>query len=155
MRRIEHLHCEPKTRLTADFSQQSQGILGETNPLNMSPNGKDLDNVLYRVRQGPYYEKSVQKVDWYPMRTDNARPSDFTSSSIGSQNDHWTELALKGLIEKGKALNVKHVDLIDEEDSRDELGDSLVDVPIDDFIDLRSELMSDLCFLVFHELIHD
>ena len=34
-------------------------------------------------------------------------------------------------MEVGEALNVQHVDLVDEEDARDELGDAVVDVLVD------------------------
>ena len=54
----------------------------------------------------------------------------------------------------GEALNVQHVDFVDEEHAWHELGHSLIDVLVDDFVDLFSQLVGDFSLLGLDELTH-
>lgn len=46
------------------------------------------------------------------------------------------------------------MDLIDKKYTWNQLGNTLVYVSVDDFIDFTSEFVSDLCFLGLHDLSH-
>lgn len=45
--------------------------------------------------------------------TDRRVPSD---ASVGGHDENWGQVALQGTIQKGKALHVQHVNLVDEQD---------------------------------------
>lgn len=47
------------------------------------------------------------------------------------------------------------MDFIDEEDTRDEFGDTVVDIPVDDFVDLEAEFLGDLGLLGPVDLAHE
>jgi hypothetical protein len=47
------------------------------------------------------------------------------------------------------------VNLVDEEDTRYELSNALVDVTIDDLVDLSSQFLCNLCLFRFHDLTHE
>ena len=46
------------------------------------------------------------------------------------------------------------MDLIDKEDPRNEFGDSLVNIAVNDFVDLCSKFLGDFGFLGLHDLPH-
>lgn len=46
------------------------------------------------------------------------------SSPVGREHDDRREAALQGAVQIGEALDVEHVDLVDEEDPWHELGDA-------------------------------
>lgn len=89
------------------------------------------------------------------MRRNHVGASDGADSSIGGEDDDGGEGWLKGSVQKGEALDIEHVDFVDEEDSGDELGHSLVDVPVYDFVDFSSEFFGDLGLFGFHDLSHE
>jgi len=80
--------------------------------------------------------------------------SDFTNTSVGSQNDDRSEIAFKGSIQVGEALNIEHVDLINEQDTWNELSDTVIYVFVDDFVDFKSQFLGDFGFLWSINLTH-
>jgi hypothetical protein len=47
------------------------------------------------------------------------------------------------------------MDLVNEKHSRDQLSNSLIDIPIDDFVDLLTKLIREISLFGFHELAHN
>ena len=88
------------------------------------------------------------------MRGFDVSASDGADTSVSGEDHNGGKRGLEGFIQVGETFDVKHVDFIDEEDSRDQFGDSVVDVFVDDFVDFLSELLSDFSFLGLHDLAH-
>lgn len=75
-----------------------------------------------------------QKVEW-PVVPDD------TVASVGCKDDNGGDGRLQGPVQVGKALDVQHVDLINKEHPRDQLGHALVDVLVHHFVNLPSEFI--------------
>ena len=58
--------------------------------------------------------------------------------SVSSKDDDGGKVALKGSVEVGEALNIKHMNFIDEEDSWNQLSNTVVDVFVNYLIDFQS-----------------
>ena len=68
---------------------------------------------------------------------------DLADTSVGREDNDWCEVALKRSVHVREAFNVEHVDLIDEEDTWDELGATLLS-PLGNFlINLLTDLRLD------------
>ncbi len=80
--------------------------------------------------------------------------SDFTNTSVGGQDDDRSEIALKSSIQVGEALDIEHVDLIDEQDTWNKLSNTVIYVFVDDFVDFKSEFLGDFGFLWSVDLTH-
>lgn len=51
--------------------------------------------------------------------------SDVGDTSVCGKNDNWCSLAFKSSVEEREALHIKHMDLVNEEHSRYDLGFAL------------------------------
>mmetsp|Transcript_72480 Transcript_72480/g.212419 ORF Transcript_72480/g.212419 Transcript_72480/m.212419 type:complete len:368 (-) Transcript_72480:27-1130(-) len=89
------------------------------------------------------------------MRGDNVRAADGADTSVCGKNDDRAQGGFKSAVQIRKALNVKHVNLVDEEHTWHQLCDALIYVPVDDLVDLQPELFCDLCLPGLHEGAHD
>jgi len=78
----------------------------------------------------------------------------FANTSVGGQDDDRSEIALKGSVQVGEALNIEHVDLIDEQDTWNKLGNTVIYVFVHNFVDFKSQLLSDFGFLWSVDLTH-
>ena len=75
-------------------------------------------------------------------------------TSVCSKDDNGCQIAFKGSIEVCEALDIEHMDLIDEEDTWDQLCNTVIDVLVHYFVDLKSKLLSDLGLLWSVDLAH-
>lgn len=116
---------------------------------------EDVDHLLQVVRQRPDDDDAVQQVDRQAVRRADVGAADLADAAVGRKDDDRRQRRLEGAVEVREALDVKHVDLIDEEDARHEFCDALVDVAVDDLVDLLAQLVRDLCFLRLEDLAHD
>ena len=89
-----------------------------------------------------------------PMRRLHLSPLNRASSSVRGEDDDWGQVGLQSPVQIRKALNVEHVALIDKENSWDQVSDSVIDIFIHNFIDLGSQLLSDLSLLWSVHLVH-
>merc|ERR1719379_913769 len=80
---------------------------------------------------------------------------DRAHAAVRREDDDRRERALERAIQIREALDVQHVDLIDEEHAWNKFRDALVNVPVDDFVDFRAQLLRDLGLPRLHELPHD
>jgi len=79
---------------------------------------------------------------------------DSALATVGGEDDDGREGGLEGAVEKGEALKVEHVHLVDEEDAGHQLRNALVNVLVDNLVDLRAQLVRDLRLLGLHESAH-
>lgn len=71
-------------------------------------------------------------------------PTNVGDATVGGNDKDWGHLILKGTVQKGEALNVKHMHLINEEHTRDYLSLPLFP-PLPHFcVYLLSHLCTDL-----------
>lgn len=89
-------------------------------------------------------EQSVEEIQRDAMRSVIVSASDLGHSSVGRHHDDRCLLRLESSVEVGEALNVKHVDLVDEENTRHDFRSALLS-PFSNFlIDLISNLRLNL-----------
>lgn len=71
--------------------------------------------LLLRVGLGCDDQQTVKKIRWYAMWRLIIGPANVGYATVGGDDEDWGHLILKGTVEEGEALNVKHVHLINEE----------------------------------------
>ena len=77
------------------------------------------------------------------MRRLHISSSDLTDAPVGSEHDDRSQVALQCSIEVGEALDVKHVHLVNEQHTWDDLGATLLS-PLSNFlINLLADLRLD------------
>lgn len=76
-------------------------------------------------------------------------------SAVGSEDDDGSEVALKCSVQVGEAFDIEHVDLVDEEHSWHQLSNTVIDVLVDNFVDLKSQLLGDFGLLRSVDLAHE
>ena len=90
------------------------------------------------------------------MRCDYVgRSTDKSFASVGSEDDGRCHGGLEEGVEVGETLDIEHVNLVDEDDTWNDLCNALVNIALDDFVDLSSKFVSDFCPATFYEAAHD
>jgi hypothetical protein len=59
-------------------------------------------------------------------------------ASVGSKNNDGGKVAFKGSVKISETFNIEHVDLIDKENARNQLSNTVIDILVNDFIDFKS-----------------
>jgi len=88
------------------------------------------------------------------VRRDDISSSDGAHTSVGGKDNNGGQSAFKGSVKEGETFDIKHMNFIDEENSWDEFGNTLINVFVDNFIDFSSELFSNFGLLGLHNLSH-
>lgn len=99
----------------------------------MTPDIQDLTYFLGEVGLCLDYEGPIEQIDRQTVRGHIVCSSDLGDTSIGSHYDDWGLVGLEGSIEEREALNVKHMYLIDEENTRYNFSTSLFS-PLGNFL---------------------
>ena len=97
-------------------------------------------------------EQTIQKINRNSMRGQNLCPSNFADSSVGGEDDDGSQSGLQGAVEVCETFDVKHVHLIYKQNARNKLGNALVDVSVDDFVDFFTKLFGDLGLSRLHHV---
>ena len=110
----------------------------------MTTDVKDLANLLFRVRLGRNDKGAVKQIDGETVRRHVVRASNLSDTTVGSHNDDGSLVRLESTIEEREALNVEHMDLIDEQHTGHDLGAALLSPLGDLLVDLLTDLRLDL-----------
>ena len=86
---------------------------------------------------------------------DIGRSTDEGFSSVGGQHDGRGHGGLEKGVEVGETLDIEHMNLVDEDDTWDDLCNALVNIALDDFVDLSAKFIGDLCPATLDETAHD
>ena len=62
-------------------------------------------------------------------------------STVGGEDDNGSNGGLEGPMQVGEALDVQHVDLINEEDARNQLSNALVNVLVHHLVNLLPQFV--------------
>jgi len=89
------------------------------------------------------------------VRRSHVSALDLADTSVSGEDDDGGKVALKSSVHVGEALDIEHVDFIDEEDTGHELSDTVVDVAVHDLVDLKSQLLGDFSLLRSVDLGHE
>ena len=65
---------------------------------------------------------------------------DGANTTVGREDDDRGKRGFEGAVEVGEALDIEHVHLVHKQHARDQLGNALVDVAVDDLVDLATQL---------------
>mmetsp|Transcript_3118 Transcript_3118/g.5841 ORF Transcript_3118/g.5841 Transcript_3118/m.5841 type:complete len:468 (-) Transcript_3118:12-1415(-) len=143
----EHLHTVTKGRARSDLSKGLQAGSLNLDALHGGADGHDLHHLLDAVGHCSHDEHTVQKIDGDAVGCQDVSTPDVAHSAVCGEDDDWGEGGFEGAVEEGEALDVEHVHLINEENTGDQLGDSLVNVTVNDAVDLGTEFLRNLCLL--------
>lgn len=106
-------------------------------------------------RTGEGTDIPVQEVDRNTVRSDYVRGStDESFASVGGEYHGRCHGGLEEGVEVGERLDVEHVNLVDEDDTWNDLCDALINIAFDDFVDLSSQFISDFCPATFDKAAH-
>ena len=83
------------------------------------------------------------------------RPTDKGFASVGGQHHRRCHGGLEEGVEVGETLDIEHMNLIDEDDSWNDLCNTLVNIALDDFINLSAKLIGDFCPATLDQTAHD
>ena len=75
-------------------------------------------------------------------------------TSVGSKNNNGSKIAFKRSVKVSEAFNIEHVDLIDEEYTWNQLGNTVIDILVNDLIDFKSKFFGDFSLLRSVNLAH-
>lgn len=81
-----------------------------------APDLHDLPDLIHAVAFGRDDEHPVEQINRDPVRALVLGSSDPGHTSVRRHDDQRREVVLERSVEKGEALNVEHVNLVDEED---------------------------------------
>mmetsp|Transcript_30037 Transcript_30037/g.64108 ORF Transcript_30037/g.64108 Transcript_30037/m.64108 type:complete len:552 (+) Transcript_30037:87-1742(+) len=154
LRRRQQLHRVSQARLIAQVTQEAEGTFLDLNLLDLRPQGQDLNNFLRGVGQRSDDHEPVQEIHWDAVRGGHVGAANVAHASVGGKDDDRGQGGLQRAVQVGEALDVEHVDLVDEKHPGNELRHALVDVPVDDLVDLDPKLFRDFRLLLLHHLAH-
>mmetsp|Transcript_17904 Transcript_17904/g.71774 ORF Transcript_17904/g.71774 Transcript_17904/m.71774 type:complete len:98 (+) Transcript_17904:1087-1380(+) len=80
--------------------------------------------------------------------------SNCADATICREDDNGRKRRFKRTVQVREAFNIKHVDFINKEHARDQLGNTLIDVSIDNSIYLGTKLLSYLSLPRFQDRTH-
>ena len=89
------------------------------------------------------------------MRSLNISALDGANTAIRGKNDDGCESELESFVQVGETLDIEHVHFVDEQHTRNQLCDALVDVAVNNLVDFVSQLFRDFSLLPLTKLIHD
>jgi hypothetical protein len=104
----------------------------------------NLLNIILLVRFGAHNQHPIQQIDRQPMRALKLRSPDPRHALIRRHDHQRRQLALQRSIQKREALDIQHMYLVNEQNSRNDLCLAFL-APFSDFgVDLCAQLGFDL-----------
>ena len=98
----------------------------------------------------------IQEVYGDPVwGNDIGRPTDEGFASVCGQHHGGRHGGLEEGVEVGETLDIEHMNLVDEDDTWNDLCNTLVNIALDDFVDLSTEFIGDFCPATLDETAHD
>ena len=88
-----------------------------------------------------YKLKLSSNLSYSVLKQIGQHPPDLTSAAVGGKYNDGCNRRLESTMQVREALDVEHVDLVDEENAWHELGDALLNVLVDDLVNLLAQLV--------------
>lgn len=130
--------------LLGDLGKQGERVGAYVDLLLLGADGEDLLDLFAGVGVGTDDDDAVEEVERQAVRAAVAGAADAGVAAVGGHDDDGGELGLERAVDVAEALDVEHVDLVDEEDAGHDLGLTLL-APLADFgVDLVADLAADL-----------
>mmetsp|Transcript_3864 Transcript_3864/g.17004 ORF Transcript_3864/g.17004 Transcript_3864/m.17004 type:complete len:483 (-) Transcript_3864:42-1490(-) len=140
----QQLHRVPQRRRVADLAEPSERFLIHAKSLDGGAHRENLHHLLRRVRKCPDDDQTVQKIDGNAVRRGHVRALDLADAAVGGEDDDGREGGFQRAVEVREALDVQHVNLVDEEDAGDDVRLTFLP-PLGDFhVNLLANLRADL-----------
>ena len=117
----------------------------------MATDLQDLADLLRAVGLGGDDEGTIKQIDGETVRGLIGGSTDLSDTSVGGHDDDGSLVAFQSSIEEGEALDVEHVNLIDEEDTRHDLSTAFLSPLGDLLVDLFSYFRLDLTDITSEE----
>lgn len=130
--------------LLGNLSQQLRCTLRQLHVFFLATDLQDLCQFFCAVWLGRDDQGTIQQIDWQTVWAHVVGAADSSDTTVSCHDHDWCLVALKGSVKEGEALNVQHVDLIEEQDTWDDLGTSLFTPLGNLLIDLLTNLWLDL-----------
>lgn len=133
----------------------SEGVLLDLNVLGCAADRQNLHHIVQSVWHKSNDQQTVKQIHGDSVRGTHLNASDLTDTAIRCENHDGGQVAFEGSVQVGEALNVEHVNLIDEEDAWHKFSNTVINVFVDDFVDFKTELLSDLGLFRSVDLAHE
>jgi len=115
-----------------------------------APNTKNLFDLGIRIRGGRNDEGSVKKVDRDAVGRALLGTTHEGVSAVASHHNDGCEFVLNRAVEEREALNVEHVNLVNKEHARNNVGLALL-TPLGNLgVDLLTDLGLDFARIAFY-----
>lgn len=115
------------------------------------PDGEDLLEFGFFVGVSCDDDDAVEEVEGEAVGGDGLGAADLDVTSVGGHDNDWGEFVFEGSVDEREAFLVEHVNLVDEEHTRDNLGLAFF-LPFADFdIDLVADFGADLASVAREE----
>lgn len=111
----------PQGSLHADLGEEDLGVLGHLHLLLLGPDVEDLAELRLCVGLRGDDQEPVEEVDGDAVRGPVAGAADGGDAPVGGGHEDRGHVVLQGPVEEGEALDVEHVDLVDEQHPGDDL----------------------------------
>mmetsp|Transcript_75 Transcript_75/g.104 ORF Transcript_75/g.104 Transcript_75/m.104 type:complete len:299 (-) Transcript_75:618-1514(-) len=132
-RRVDQLDDVTQGGARADRSQVGQSVCLDFDTFGLAANGQNLHNLVKVVGQQANDEETVKQIDGDTVRAAHLGALDLANTTVGRQDDDRGQIGLQGSVHVSETLDVEHVDLIDEEHARHDLGATLLS-PLGDLL---------------------
>ena len=85
----------------------SQSWLFNLNALCGTSNSNNLNDLIERVWKESDNEKPIQEIDWDTVSRFHFSAFDLANTSVGSEDDNWSKVGLKGYLELVKSAGIE------------------------------------------------
>lgn len=137
--------------LLADLGEEGEGVGGAVDLLLLGADGQDVADVVGAVGLGLDDDDAVEEVEGQAVRAPVVRAADLGVAPVRRHDDDGRQVDLERPVDVAEALDVEHVDLVDEEDAGDDLRFPFL-LPLPDLgVDLVPDLAADLARVAAEE----
>mmetsp|Transcript_29796 Transcript_29796/g.58471 ORF Transcript_29796/g.58471 Transcript_29796/m.58471 type:complete len:314 (+) Transcript_29796:841-1782(+) len=116
----------PECGLHSYFRQHIECLVLHLHVLLLCSDGDNLPDVLLVIGLRGDDQRTVQEIQGNAVGTFVVCSPNRCDASVGCHHDDGCVLCLQGSVEKREALDVQHVDLVDEQNTRDDFSLALL-----------------------------
>lgn len=112
--------------LLANLGEQFLRCLSQLDILLLTPNLQNLTNLFVIVWLGRNDERTIEQIDGQPVGRFVLGAANLRNSSVRRHDHNWGLITFQGSIQEGEALNIEHVNFVDEKDTRHNFGSAFL-----------------------------
>ena len=137
--------------VSANLGKQLHTLARDLDVLFLTTDVEDLADLLLGVGSRRNNEGTIEQIDGETVRRQIVGASNLGNTTVSSHNDDGSLVGLESTIEEREALNVEHMDLINEQDTGHDLGAALLSPLGNLLVNLLTDLGLDLTNITSEE----